>query len=124
PVKLLENRLDAPEATTGENRLGGFGLGDFLGDVLELLVGDELQRFGIETVAQASRFRSVLENVAEVRIAARTEDLRTGHAVAHVRFLPHIFLRRRLKEARPPGAGFEFRVALEQRQIAPDAKVI
>src|SRR3546814_14804847 len=54
-------------------------------------------------------------------VTARTQYLDAAHAVRAVLTRNHCFIRGRIEEARPAGAGLELGVGIEQRQIAADA---
>ena len=74
----------------------------------------EVQRAGVDAVAQAGRVRAVVEDVAEVAAAALADDLGAAHEEAVVgpgldRVVVH-----RVEEARPAGAGVELGVGAEQ----------
>ena len=71
----------------------------------------------------ARRFRTVLEQVAEVRPAAGAIDLGAGHAIAVVRDARHVGRVELAEEAWPAGAAVEFVLAGEERQAANDAVV-
>lgn len=81
------------------------------------------QRRGVNTVALSGRRRTIVEHVPEMRVAARAGDLDSAHAVALVRVGFERVLRHRRPEARPPGAGFEFMVGLEQGSPATHAPI-
>src|SRR5204863_8983236 len=88
--------------STGEtSQLSSFGL--------------QLQRRRIDAVAKSSRSRSVVEDVAEMARAVGTQHLGADHAVAAIRLLVDMALRRRLRKTRPAAAGIEFCVGFEQR---------
>src|SRR3546814_11484577 len=54
-------------------------------------------------------------------VTARAQYLDAAHAVRAVLARNHCFIRGRIEEARPAGAGPELGVGIEQRQIAADA---
>jgi hypothetical protein len=121
-----KSRLDAPEATRAEAgflQSGRTGCPGGRCVRVRLRRRFKTQRDGVEAVAQAGGTRTVLEDVAEVGIAPRTDDFRARHAVAAVDDRFDIFLRHRLEETWPAGAGIEFRVRFEQGQVTADAVV-
>ena len=83
----------------------------------------ELQRGRIDAVAQAGRSRTVLEDVAEMAIAFRAQDLGANHAVGDVAFLVDMAVRGRRGETRPAAAGIELGVGFEQRLPAAGAGI-
>src|SRR5580658_6807786 len=115
-----ESSLDAPKTASAERGLdkvlsGGGGL---------LRIGvDESQRGGVEAVAQPGGRRAILEDMAEMGVAAGADNLGANHAVAAVGDGLDIFRRDGLKEAGPAGAGIKFRAGGKQRQIATDAMI-
>src|ERR1043166_5043867 len=78
----------------------------------------ERQRRGVDAVTQAGGFRPVIENMAEMRVAAGATDFVARHEMTGVSFDPDGFLGYRLIETRPAGAALEFRVRAEQRCAA------
>ena len=143
----LEPVLGAPEAAAGEvrghgggghggvllRRIGARGCGGLAarqaGRVLGERVGGqralvvELERGGVEAVAQAGGLRAVLEDVAEVRAAAGAVDLVAHHAVAVVALRADVHRVDGGVEAGPAGARVELVLAREERQAAHDARV-
>src|SRR3546814_17702219 len=81
----------------------------------------QLQRRRIDAIAQAGRLRPIRKHVAEMCVTARAQYLDAAHAVRAVLARNHCFIRGRIEEARPAGAGLELGVGIEQRQIAADA---
>src|SRR5690606_3170150 len=65
----------------------------------------EVERQGVDAVAEARRSRAIGEDVAEVRVARAATHLGAAHAVAVVAQLPDVRSRRRSLEARPAAAG-------------------
>ena len=80
----------------------------------------EYQPEPVNAVAQTGRFRTVVEDMAEMAAAAAAVHLGAQHAVGAVLGLADIAFDR-LIEARPAGAALEFRLRGEQRQVAPGA---
>src|SRR5690606_22439828 len=78
----------------------------------------ELERSGIDAVAQAGRLRSVREHMPQVGVAAGAKRLDPAHAVAGVQRLVDAVLGQRLVKARPAATGFIFGVGTEQRRAA------
>src|SRR5687767_16042173 len=69
------------------------------------------------------RWRTVVEHVTQVRIAALAADLDAPHAVTAIFDLEDVVAIVRLKKARPSSARVELRVGLEQRQTAEPARI-
>src|SRR5579884_757417 len=82
----------------------------------------ELQRCGVDAVAQARRRRAILEDVAEVAAAGPAEHLGAPHTVADVGLGVHP-LSNRNPEARPARPRVELLVRAEQRLAAAGAAV-
>lgn len=61
--------------------------------------------------------------MTEVAAAARTANLGAQHAVAGVVKFDDIFSGKGLEKTRPAGAGMEFRLRAEERQVAARAKI-
>ena len=80
----------------------------------------ELQRVAVHAIAQASRLRTVVEDVAEMSAAAATMDLGAQHAEGAVLGRADGILQRLVKTW-PAGAALEFRLRREQRQVATGA---
>src|ERR1700722_8625728 len=78
------------------------------------------QRKAVHAVAQAGRFRPVVEDMAEMAAAAATMNLGPQHSEGTVFGLADRVVER-LIEARPAGAAFEFGLRGEQRQVAAGA---
>src|SRR5512139_2414935 len=83
---------------------------------LQIVRVRERQRLGVYAVPLPGRPRAVGEDVPQVAVAARAEDLHSAHAVAVVRALGDVLLGDRLEERRPPGAGVELVARGEERQ--------
>src|SRR5215510_11440743 len=80
----------------------------------------EIHRHAIDAIAQMSRRRPVLEDVAEMAAAAAAMHLGAHHPVAAVGGgLDRALLR--IVEARPAGTALELRLRHEQRLPAADA---
>src|SRR5579864_349987 len=80
----------------------------------------EFERHAVHAIAQARRFRPVVEDVAEMAAAAMARYRGAGHAERAVGGLVDRFVERRPK-TRPAGAAFEFGLRREQRQVAAGA---
>ena len=80
----------------------------------------EPERYRIDAVAKPRRLRTVIEQIAEVRIATPTGDLTVRVTAARLAVL-HVLLGDRLPEARPPGSGVELRRGAEERRPAAAA---
>jgi hypothetical protein len=65
----------------------------------------------------------IRKDVPEVAAAARADLLRTNHAVTAIADPADMRLIERPEEARPAGAGVEFRIRPEKRQPAEPARV-
>src|SRR6478752_981108 len=80
----------------------------------------EYQRKAVNEVAQAGRFRPVVEDVTEMAAAAAAVNFGARHPEGAVFGLAHRVLERLVKTW-PAGAAFEFRLRGEQRQVAAGA---
>jgi hypothetical protein len=89
--------------------------------LLFLLV--QFQSGGVDAVALAGGIRAVVENVAEVGVAAAALHLGTRHPVARVGFGLDRFLAGGSIETGPAGAGVIFRVGSKKRLAAANALV-
>ena len=116
-----ERRLHAPEAARAEAGLLQLGAAALAFAALGL--GLEAQRGGVEAIAQAGRARAVLEDMAEMRIAAGADDLVSDHAMAAVGDGLNIFRGHGLEEAGPASPGIELRVGGKERQVAANAVI-
>lgn len=84
----------------------------------------ELQDLAVDTESQACFFlRAIIEDVPQVTIAFGTENFHPAHAIAEIRFEPHILSIDGLEKAWPTRARFKLCVALEQRKVAANAVV-
>src|SRR5258708_1619472 len=83
----------------------------------------ELQRRRVHAVPQTCGRRTVVENVAEVRVAFPAQHFHALHPEAPVRMLPDVLLRDRRPEAGPAGAGFELLTRTEQGRATTHAAV-
>src|SRR5262245_49010061 len=83
-----------------------------------LAVGREVQRHGVDAVAQARGRRAVGEHVSLVAAAAGAEKLRTHHAEARVVLFTQVIFVERRREARPAGAAVELLPAPKEGQAA------
>src|SRR3982751_493193 len=81
----------------------------------------KIKTHGVDAIAFAGRWRAVWEDMALMAAAPSADDLRTHHAIAGVANIFEVIGRKWLSEARPPGATFELRAAVEQRQAAEPA---
>src|SRR5262249_43513181 len=72
-----------------------------VGGSRKLVRFDELKRGGIHAVAQASRFRAVVENVSEVRVASLAQHFNSLHSVTVIFLGMNILFRDRRPEAGP-----------------------
>ena len=73
-----------------------------------LLLLFKSQRGGINAVAQAGRFGTVFENMAQVPAATSANDFRAAHEEGVVGFRGYLFGFDGLRETRPAGAGIKF----------------
>src|SRR5438128_5272654 len=87
------------------------------------LFRQQLQRRGVDAVAQARRAGAVIEDVAEMAVAFRAQHLGADHAVADIVLLVDMALCRRLRKARPAAAGVELGVGFEQGLAAAGAGI-
>src|SRR5436190_3674022 len=83
----------------------------------------EDQRGGVEAVAQSSWARAVLEDMAEMAIAARAENFDACHAMGVIGVVDDVFRRDRFEKAGPTGAGIELGISGKQWQSATDAGI-
>src|SRR5277367_2410950 len=67
--------------------------------------------------------RTIIEYMAEMRIAFSTRYRSPNHAIAQVSGAANVLRRDRLPEARPAGSGIKLRLRVEQRVVAADAAV-
>src|SRR5512133_1725275 len=77
----------------------------------------------VHAEAHVRRRRTVVEDVAEVPVAARAADLDAAHAVGAIVAVLDGVLRDRRGERRPPGAGLELLAGAEERVPARGADV-
>lgn len=80
----------------------------------KLFLRIQLQRYGVDAVAESRWTRTVREDVAQMCAAFAAHDLGALHAVGVVFFGFHVFLNDGLEEAGPTGAGFKLRIGIEQ----------
>src|SRR5262249_31461335 len=80
----------------------------------------EVERHRIDAVAEASRLRSIAEQIAQMRVASAARDLAVRVPAARLSVV-HVLLGDRLPIARPSGARIELRVRREERSVAADA---
>src|SRR6266581_2549973 len=88
-----------------------------------LLLLLQLQRRGVDAVADTGRRGPVGEEVAEMAAAARAHDLGANHPVGRVRLLVDRIARGGRVERRPSAAGVVLRVRAEQLGAATGADV-
>src|ERR1044072_5004202 len=86
-------------------------------------LGDEREGDAVHAVAQALRVESVVEGVAEVRVAARAEYFGADFWESPVLLLAHVALRDGSPEARPARLRVVLRLRTEEREVAADAQV-
>src|SRR5580698_3682626 len=138
--EALGNDADAELLQRGEV-LGGRGEGaDFRDDFLEgwifhssifnhhfqsLRSGElnEMERQGVHAVAKPGWPGTVVEYMAEMRVAEAARDRGARHAERKVADLAHVFLRNGLPEAGPAGARLEFGLGAEQGRGAANAAI-
>eukprot|EP01025_Chloroclados_australasicus_P065450 TRINITY_DN8919_c0_g1_i4.p3 TRINITY_DN8919_c0_g1~~TRINITY_DN8919_c0_g1_i4.p3 ORF type:complete len:359 (+),score=80.99 TRINITY_DN8919_c0_g1_i4:28-1077(+) len=111
-LELLEDALDAPEAAAGE-----VGHAD-LAQRRDVTGFGEGQALAIDAEPHAGGLRAVVEDVAEVAVAASAEDLGADHAVAGVFLDVDVLVSDGLEEAGPARAAGELGVAGEERELA------
>src|SRR3990172_22575 len=83
----------------------------------------ELERSGIDAVAQIRRRRTVLKEMAQVGVSFAAENFGAPHEQAVVRFGFDLVLSNRRPEARPAGARIELGVGTEQLVAAAGAAI-
>src|ERR1700677_243562 len=94
------------------------------GDPTDQLLSGQLReghRGRVHAVAQSSRARSVVKNVALVSVALPARDRSARHAQGPVSGFDYILVRDRLPEAGPTGAGIEFGIRTEESSVTADA---
>src|ERR1700678_2457155 len=85
--------------------------------------GDEGHGARVHAITQPGRRRPVVEDMAEMGVAAGAENFGAFHAEAIVGARGDIFRRDGPEEAGPARAGIELRARFEKRQGAADAVV-
>src|SRR6202171_658097 len=83
----------------------------------------ELERRRVHAVALPGGLGTVVENVAEMRIARRAQHLGAAHQMAGVHGGRDVFRRRRRVKARPSTAGVEFGFGVEEQGAATGAAI-
>src|SRR5690606_24988797 len=83
----------------------------------------EVERRGVDAVAQAGWLRAVLEDVAQVGAAVGADDLGAPHEPAVVLFFANVLRLQRFPKAGPAAARIIFRTRAEQRFAATDAAI-
>src|SRR5262245_5252026 len=83
----------------------------------------QLQRRGVDAVAQAGRAGAVVEDMAEMAVAFRAQHFGADHAVTDIPLLVDMAFDRGLGKARPATAGVELGVGLEQGLAAASAGI-
>jgi hypothetical protein len=63
----------------------------------------QIKRSRIDAKTKARRLRTVLKNMAKMRVAAAADHFRAGHSMARIALKLHVFGRDRLIVAGPPG---------------------
>src|SRR4051795_9503525 len=94
-----------------------------LSALLPALLRLQLQRRRFHAVAGTGRLRAVRENVAEVGVAARAQDLGAAHEEAAIVLGRHRVVADWRPEGGPAGAALVLGLAREQRLAAADAGV-
>src|SRR5262245_26549530 len=79
------------------------------------------QRDAVDAIARAGGFRSVGEDMAEMRIARCATNLGAAHEPRAILVLAHGARLGRRPEARPTGAGIEFGIRRKERRTAAHA---
>src|SRR4029079_7505070 len=90
---------------------------------LEVLFRLQLQRGRIDAVAQARWIRPVIEDVAEMTVAFRAQNLGADHAMARVALLVDMTFSDGRRKTRPTAAGIELGVGFEQCLSAAGAGI-
>lgn len=83
----------------------------------------EFQCGGIHAVPQAGRLGTVFKDVAQVRVATAANDFGASCKPSAIGDLAYVVGGDRLEEARPAGAGLEFRVGIKQLLAAADTAI-
>src|SRR5579872_2012181 len=83
----------------------------------------EVQRSRVHAIAQMRWRRTVGKYVPQMGVTARAKHLFAVHPEAAVHVNGHVLFGDRLPKARPSGAGFEFRLGIEQNRTAADTFV-
>src|SRR6202042_1016520 len=83
----------------------------------------EVERGGVDAVARALGSGPVVEDVAEMRVAAFAPHLDAMHAVAVVVEQPDVFLLLGMRKARPSAVRLELGVGREERLTARPAEI-
>ena len=82
--------------------------------VFALVALSKIQRDRVDAVALVRGRRAVIEDMAEVPVAAGAKNFRAHHEEAPIRLRAHGTLLRRRVEARPTGTGVEFGPGIEE----------
>src|ERR1700677_3851157 len=92
-------------------------------------IGSELGEFyeahgcRVHAVTQTSWLRTIVKDVAKMRIAISTGDRRAVHPETLIMYLYDVFRCDRLPEAWPSSAGFKLSVRAEDSRVATNAAV-
>src|SRR5512143_3851842 len=89
----------------------------------ELRDRDEPHRRGVHAVTLAGRLRTVVEEVAEVRVRVRRPDFRTSHEQTAIDLRLDVLRRERLGEAWPSGSRLELVERAEQGLARHDVDI-
>ena len=116
--------LDSPKATGPKRGLGQPRLRArfFLASLFPCRL-DKFQRGGIQAIAQAGGTRAVVEDVAQMRVAAGADDFRPLHAVAGSVIVSIFSSATGWKKLGQPVPESNFRVRGKKRQIAANTVV-
>src|SRR5579862_1470629 len=85
--------------------------------------GLKVERRRVDAIASTFRAGPVIENMAEMRIAAFASHFGAMHAVRVVVEKPNVLLFVRMRETRPAAVRLEFRIRLKERRSAGTAAI-
>jgi len=114
---LLANLRRRGQLLQKNRRLEGAGADESTGFV------DFIQRRGVDAVAHSGWGGAVVEQVAQVRIAAAAMHFRSLHEKARICFRFNTCFLRRPRKTRPTGSRIELVVGIEQRITAAYAAI-
>src|SRR5271165_2620603 len=92
-------------------------------EFLRSLSRHKSERRGIHAIPQMRRRGTIVENMAQMRIAFSARHCRSDHAITRVSDAANVFGRDRLPEAWPAGSRIELRLRVEQGIVAANTAV-